>query len=272
MIGKPQPWYPGINRTHPIGRDCVMCLPFWEGAGNSIHDVSGTGRHATPDNPIAARFWGGNKYGFYVDTPSTAGSEFTMRPTIGQADGLPTGRNITMMIVVRSDAAITDFFYSERSISAATTDRLEFMRTSGAFEFRYRTTSPGANLTPASTFTPTLGQWYVLVGRKRPSAADLFVDGALNATATGTTGEWTNATFGAKLFTNQPGGSDFDGGMAFLAIIRRSLSNAEIAAWSADPWVFCRPGPVQRLAWMAPQAVAGVTMPRFYHHYQRNTG
>ena len=51
-----------------------------------------------------------------------------------------------------------------------------------------------------------------------------------------------------------------------------SRTGADSSLSGLHPPIWGRPNMTRRVALLAPQAVAGVTMPRFYHHYQRNTG
>ena len=40
---KPSIWCPGINNGHPLTRGLVLAMPFWEGGGDTVMDVSGNG-------------------------------------------------------------------------------------------------------------------------------------------------------------------------------------------------------------------------------------
>lgn len=66
MLAKPQMWWPGINRRHPLAQGIELLYPFW-GRGGTLCDVSGHRRNGILVGMAPATDWVGSPYGSALD-------------------------------------------------------------------------------------------------------------------------------------------------------------------------------------------------------------
>lgn len=66
-----KPPFPVLNRGHPLAPGLILALPFHEGSGPSVNDVSGRGRNGTINSGTV---WGGGQSGWALLFNTSTGS------------------------------------------------------------------------------------------------------------------------------------------------------------------------------------------------------
>ena len=239
--------------TNPADRNNVLKLLFNEGSGGQVFDLSGNGNTGTF---IADTYWVSGKFGSalsfdgtgdYVEcgTSDTTGiygkSGFTVRAVVSLAD-----KTIDRTIVSRCLATTSPIWILWYDVGD---DKWEFL-TGGKYA--------------KSDGSPSLNQWYDIVGRWDGNEISIWVDGVKQSTTD------TGVTPGDDSGRNTQIGNWLDKTRNFQGLIDHAmiysqalLSASEIALLCRGP--FCDLGP-RRLVY-AP--VAGGTLPVYMHHYRQ---
>lgn len=261
LTAKPTPHYPGINRSHPLAQDLLALWPMWEGAGTRIGDIVQQRDGLFTDGSTTK--WAGSKYGFVL-TQSTNTDRVPH-------DSLPLDNltSYTILAVVRTpDTSGNQVIACERD---PTPIRYQFDLSSNSLRMIVR--DDASNIALSSwAGALTAGEWAAVAGRRMGGTVDSFVNGVVGTSDTDTFGAIAQHDPAIGNLHLSAGNAGWLGDIAMVAIVGRALSDAEIAAWSDDPFSLFRIDMVRHIAILAPQVVGGVTMPKFYHHYQRNTG
>ena len=267
MIAKPQPWYPGINRQHPLAPFCQGAWIMNDGAGSVARDIL---------NRAPGTFLAGSQ-------PSWEGGEFGYRLRYSTNESIST--------------PATDWRLNDRN-ECTVIGRAAFITdNSGVFEFTVGgSLNSGITLHAAATGII----WRVLAGGRGAGSGDvlygdspsypfprattiatysssagqfLYADGQLQASNVSFTGDFDGTITGqAWLGALGANVNPLTGDLDFVILYNKAFSRQEVQEAFADPFAPFRPNMTRRVAILAPQAVGGVTMPKFYHHYQRNTG
>ena len=243
MLAKPQMWWPGIDREHPLARGLVGCWPLWEGGGLSIHDVTGHGHTGTCTgfgNP-----WAGSPYGHVIE--HTSNDEFI---------GCGTGR-----LTPASDFTASILF---RVPSVAVYNRLLSRHgTPGNYGWSLKS-NDGAQLDiGASTdgaawaYSPVgaivANRWHVATARFD------IVAGRFNAYVDGVYGGGINvATINVSSEEFRIGIDPFgdtEGQIAYVAYWGRALDVSEIPRQARDLFDLTRPPSIARLYAPGPAGV-----------------
>ena len=117
MLAKPAPWFPGLNRAHPLARDLRLLCPFWEGAGTTAADLLDNRRHFTY---LPAK-WSATAAGRGFDVTTGNPLHMTAENADRCNDLNPGGFTVSTLI----DVPGTDFGNGAQTIFATFDARLE---------------------------------------------------------------------------------------------------------------------------------------------------
>lgn len=235
-IQKPIAWAPGHNRlAWDLWRDCVLCLPLWEGSGAHTGDLSPYGNHGTKD--AVNTEW-------RVDFPGI---------THYQA------RAITNYIAVPDDAslegmaAVSLFSYVKWTGSVDVNEDTIISKYKGVvlgYLFRWDSQTskiealflgPGAgggfNNTDISD-----GRWHSVLATYDGATIRAYLDGVASPTtyaSAGAVGTNEFDVYVANAPHNKP--DSWRGYIAIAAIWRRALQPSEAVALAMDPFCMIRP-------------------------------
>lgn len=262
-LAKPYPWFPGINRYHPLARNVEAYWPFWEGVGKTVADVANPNPKAllgTLTNMDPATDWVPTEKGWALDFDG-ASSQHVL---VGQQAELQIKGPFAMASrFTMASGSATQGVVSQIAGSGAGYWGI-WIRSNNKIEVNYN--QSGVGFTDASWTTAlTVGQTYDVVGQWDGSDLKLFVDGIERA-STGATGVVTGGgspdlVFGAittsALF--------FDGTIEWVGIRSRSFVLNEIQQLHVDPYALLRPR--RRMF-----AAAGLSIPIAMRHYMQMQG
>ena len=270
---KPQRWWPGINRQHPLWRRTVGCWKFDDGGGNRLTDYSGRGNHGTLTNMDPVTDWVGTEQGWGLDFDTD--DHVVMPSNMYQvADIAKSG--ITFAALVRVETKGDNTGTAGLIGGAGTSGHSSFSAgglrilngatwvqlTAVIYDGSYKT----ADSMEAASLQS--GVWHLCVGRIEANG-DLtaWLDGKLVAGPTATT-PGSYAFEPAVFYLGRDPSSDYieNAQLGFAGCWMRALSAREIAELFADLWVSVRPGRSTR--YFVPAAPGGGT-PYYYNWIRR---
>jgi|GEM_PF-2684051 len=222
---KPRNWR--LNTLDSTSRGLVHLWGMNEAAGLFLLDSSPN----TAKLPFSATAserptWVASDIGFVLNFDGV--SEFISVPD--NTISAPGDRDFAWEFVWRTTAT------SSSSVLGQNTAQLNWMGISGektAFSI------DGAFLQEDYPPSTNDGLWHHVVGQRRLSATELYVDGVLKKT--GAAGSSLTAEDGFRIGDLTVAGYEWEGGIAKVAIYNRGLSPYEIRRLSIDPWATVRP-------------------------------
>ena len=102
MLAKPPPWFPGLNRAHPLAAGLRALWPFWEGAGEQAHDLQQHGRHFETDAP-AYQTWRPTTSGIGATQQAPADDIFIPAARAGNVADLTISPSWTLSVASHLD-------------------------------------------------------------------------------------------------------------------------------------------------------------------------
>lgn len=191
---KPALWHPGIQLESDLARGIQIALPLWEGAGTTLADVSGNGRHCTleteswkaTEKGTVINLTGGNHVTFPTsfDAPEEATFALWVRWIGTQTEVVSTGDVPTVfgpiLAFMASGTQIDSTAYEQSRHVLAINDPDP---DTGVLEYY----AEGATLTLQGSTPVGDGVWRFVVLTYQEGEYNLYLDGELEATGTGST-------------------------------------------------------------------------------------
>lgn len=230
MLAKPSPWYPGINREHPLGRDVLAAYPMWN-TGYELQDVSGNNLHL-PFLDGAALTWGGSPYGT-AWIGAGAGSD-CFEKDFGR--DIDDGVDFTYLIVQQSTAAgVADTMLAVTGAGGA--QEISRMEYRTADDLRQFGDYARINVTSGNV---SRGDWVVVMVRwSGTTLSDMWLNGfgPLGLDTSFTAADPVRRlTIGGRFTGLVP----HVGGIAGVIFWSRYLPDVEMQMASADPFALFR--------------------------------
>lgn len=237
--GYPNKPKPGvfINPLHPLSRGLVGMWLFNEGAGSQLSDISVKNNHGTLTNMNPANDWVGSLHGGALDFDGTDDYVVTnVSPNVGNGDfTLSAWVNLDAIggtddNFIRQDGGSPRRIYLLRYDEGTSPDVFSMLTFDGSIQQALSTTSPETN------------RWYHVLGTrtKVPNELKIYVDGVLEATATGTTADLETGAAAIYFGTDPNGLPSFvemlDGQLSDVSIWNRALSASEARQLFNDPY------------------------------------
>ena len=234
MLAKPQMWWPGINRQHPLARGLVGCWPLWEGAGSRVMDVSGHGQHGALIN-MEPGDWTAGPVGHRLLFGGT--NEYVAVP--GADCGFNVTNQITVAILGKFGGNEQVFFELSRDGNLNTGAVL--FQEGGNLSWRVMTVGPTNNVVVA--LTPKYAVHVATYGQGQY----LYRDGALVVSNVANTGNFRDTLVGGMQLASHFGGFYLlVGPIDFAAVWNRYFASSEVAQLSAALFAMLRPPSIAR--------------------------
>lgn len=227
-----KPSTPVLNGAS-ISSGLVLAMPYYEGTGGTVHDLS-----TTPDNgTVNTGMW-------VTDTTYTN----VIKWLSGYSQSTPNASKLntetyTFAIAIKSSSATTSYIAAKGGYTQPCPLIVQFAGT-----LKLSAESPAASPYAITSGSYADGAWHKLVfTRAQGGALNIFVDGIFRATATDTTA--ASSTLNTATF-NVPPNNSFPGEIAYCHLWNRVLSGVpgstgsaatgEIATITADEFAMYR--------------------------------
>lgn len=215
-----------LNRSHPLSRGLVCCLPFNEGSGRIVNDLSGNGNMGTFENsPI----WVSGKFGPAIEFASASKQYIN----VGNISSFLFSGPFTVAHWLYHTSESTDFVWGKQ---AAGSDGAEFLvrYPEARYEFRIDLSVGADIVTPDGE--AVVNQWqFVAVTRDSSNITKIYVDGVERVSETIAKDGSTTASMFIGDSTSLPGVISWDGKIDDPIICKRALTAAEMTLLYREP-------------------------------------
>ncbi len=258
MIAKPQMWWPGIDRQHPMVKGAVAVWPFWEGAGGSLRDVM-KGHDGTLSNMDAAN-WSGTETGGGLNFDGSSNNTITV-PYHAE---LNLFNGVTIAARFRATLGVSMVLISQPFNTFHGNPFYEWtLYVSSGGEINFRMGSD----TATSSAMIAGGVWETVVLTADGVNRKWYFNGRLTETAATTTLPGNTNSQGVRIGTNPSDNEDFNGDIDIIKLFPFAVRAEWVAQWHADPYAALRiPSITRRHVAAAP---GGLSIPVAMHSYRR---
>lgn len=244
-----KPTSPILRLDIPLTRGLVAALPFHEGAGTTLKDLSGN-RHTVAFTGA----WSVDSFGAAI---STNGSTTEANITGNTSLNVQTGDFTVSVGFNPSSLSSTYTALFDFGPSANNRNLSLFLNAgggAGAVFWQVGNGTGGSDGILIGQTITTGKQWNITVSRKG-AASSFYVNGRFGITSSAQTG--TSALGGNLSLGLNPtaGGAKFNGKYDYFHLWNRALSAAEVAQLAYDPFIFYR----SESRWWEASPTGGVT-------------
>lgn len=237
MIAKPQMWWPGTVRQHPLTVGAVATWPLWEGAGGTAQDVihghTGTLINHTPAS------WIGTDVGGALDFDGTSQGRINVpyNEALNLFDGVTVAVRVRpiiggLRVIVGKPFAVTHTnpFY----------DWGVLITNAGTLTFRI-----GSSNTD-STGALSTDTWASVVVTASGKEWNWYIDGQLDKTTANTSLPSNTNSQDVRIGTRADGAEQFKGTLDIVQLFPFAVTAEWVSRWHADPYAAFRVPSIHR--------------------------
>lgn len=234
-----KPPTPRLNRSHPRAYGLALALPFYEGSGGSVNDISGNGYNGTLTTTGSVKpVWSGGQSGWCLKFDG-ASSYITGPPSSALFPTTTTAATITCWFNATSVTSDQRLF----TVSNATTSLFAMLvgRTSGKAS-GFARDSGGALVQIDSSASVSAGVWNHVAVTISGTTATLYLNGAVAGSATVSASQTFNTVTTATTISGSSAQVGIFGGLIddVKAWRNRALTLADIEGEYADSFAMYR--------------------------------